>query len=131
MTERAPASSSFRAHLLADTSIASLAAFRILFGLLMMGGTIRFVASGWVEELFVRPTFFFKYSGFEWMPVWSPTGLYVHMGIVAISALLVALGLFYRASLLVFMLSFLGTLSEEFRSATRDKSRECKHEEDQ
>ena len=31
------------------------------------------MASGWIEELFVRPSFFFKYSGFEWMPVWSPT----------------------------------------------------------
>ena len=98
----------FQAKLREPVSIESLAVLRILFGGMMAAGTIRFLLSGWVEELFIRPTFFFKYPGFEWMPVWSPSGLYIHMGIVLTAALCVALGLFYRLSLLVFTLSFLG-----------------------
>ena len=88
--------------------IDSLAVLRVLFGLTMSFSTLRFMLSGWIEELFVRPTFFFKYPGFEWMPVWSPTGLYVHFLIATCSALMVAVGWYYRTSMAVFLLSFLG-----------------------
>ena len=40
---------------------ASLAVFRILFGLLMFGGAIRFLWNGWVERFFLQPDFFFHY----------------------------------------------------------------------
>ena len=56
--------------------------------------------------MFVRPSFFFKYPGFEWVHVWGPTGLYIHFGILITAALGVALGLFYRASLIVFVIGF-------------------------
>ena len=42
------------------------------------------------------------------MPVWSPTGLYVHFLIATCSALMVAVGWHYRTSMAVFLLSFLG-----------------------
>ena len=42
------------------------------------------------------------------MPVWSPTGLYVHFLIATCSALMVAVGWYYRTSMAVFLLSFLG-----------------------
>ena len=74
----------------------------------MTFGLIRFMVSGWIEELFVRPDYFFKYSGFEWMPVWSPTGLYVHFSIVAVAAFFVCIGFLYRISTLVFFVGFLG-----------------------
>ena len=109
MTEAdGPSIASLRSKLARPVPIQSLAAFRILFGLLMAAGTIRFVASGWIEELFIRPSFFFKYPGFEWMPVWSPTGLYIHFSIVTIAALFIALGLFYRVSTTIFLLGFAG-----------------------
>lgn len=97
-----------RHHLSKSVPIESLAALRILFGTMMALGTVRFVLSGWIEELFIRPSFFFKYPGFEWMPVWSPTGLNIHFAVVFISAICVAIGLFYRTSLVIFLASFLG-----------------------
>jgi vitamin K-dependent gamma-carboxylase len=92
----------------APVPIESLAALRIIFGIIMAVGTTRFLLSGWVSELFIKPTFFFKYLGFGWMPVWGPVGLYIHFGVVIIAALMVAAGWYYRIALSVFMLSFLG-----------------------
>ena len=54
----------------APVDIASLAAFRVLFGLVMAAGTIRFLAKGWVTELYLRPRFHFPYPGFEWVRPW-------------------------------------------------------------
>ena len=85
---------------------ASLAAFRILFGLLMCVGLVRFMLLGWIEEVFVEPTFFFKFPGFEWTVVWDPPWLYAHFVVTAIAALFVALGLFYRVAALVFFVGF-------------------------
>ena len=86
--------------------VASLAVFRVLFGLLMAAGLTRFLLSGWVEELFIRPSFFFKYSGFEWVQVWGPTGLYIHFGVLIVAAIGIALGLCDRLSLAVFAIGF-------------------------
>ena len=85
---------------------ASLAAFRVLFGLMMFAGTLRFIASGWVDKQYVEPSFFFKYFGFEWVAVWPRTWLYVHFGALAALALMIALGLFYRASCALFFAGF-------------------------
>ena len=95
-------------HAIEPVPIESLAALRIIFGIIMVAGTTRFILSGWVSELFIRPTFFFKYSGFSWMPVWSPIGLYVHFGVVITAALMVAAGWYYRIALSIFILGFLG-----------------------
>src|SRR5688572_20684013 len=57
---------SLRRTLSAPIDGASLAAFRILFGLLLAFAMIRFLANGWVEELYVRPTFYFSYEFFPW-----------------------------------------------------------------
>lgn len=85
---------------------ASLAAFRILFGLVLAAGVLRFTLSGWVHELFVRPDFFFKYAGFEWVVVPPPAVLYTLFGALVVLALCVALGLFYRVSVVLFGLGF-------------------------
>jgi hypothetical protein len=53
--------------------IASLVAFRILFGLLMSASMVRFLVKGWVEELYLQPTFFFTYPGFHG-PIPGPLG---------------------------------------------------------
>src|SRR5262249_7984538 len=44
--------------------IASLAAFRILFGLVMCGALVRSLAKGWVTIFFVEPAFHFTYAPF-------------------------------------------------------------------
>jgi hypothetical protein len=77
------------------TSAAPLAGFRIAFGLMLFGGIVRFWGNGWIETLYVRPSHFFPFYGFEFV---RPLGQYTYVlfAICGISALLVAIGLFYR-----------------------------------
>ena len=46
---------------------AGLGAFRALFGGLMVLAVIRFAWLGWIDELYVAPTYHFTYLGFEWV----------------------------------------------------------------
>jgi hypothetical protein len=91
--------------LLKPVSGAPLATVRFYFGLLMLVSLIRFVAYGWVEKLYLEPTWHFHYAGFEWV---QPLGIYTY-GLFALSGL-AAIGLMlahrYRLSALVFFLSF-------------------------
>lgn len=84
---------------------AALAVFRLAFGLMLFGGIIRFWAHRWIEEMYIAPRFYFHYWGFEWI---RPLGNYTYLLFVVcgISALLFALGLFYRLSAIVLFLSF-------------------------
>ncbi|MDF1661894.1 MAG: HTTM domain-containing protein [Planctomycetota bacterium] len=85
---------------------ASLAVFRMLFGLLMGIGAIRVMASGWVEILWGKPRFFFHYYGLEFIEPLSVSGMYGLYTATAIFAFCVALGLFYRLSIIGFFLCF-------------------------
>ena len=87
------------------TEAAPLAAFRILFGLMMLISIIRFWYNGWIQKLYIEPNFFFSYYGFEWV---KPLGPYTYLifFICGLSALLVALGHYYRLSIITFFLSF-------------------------
>lgn len=86
-------------------SAAPLAVFRIAFGLLMLISIIRFAAHGWIEQLYIQPTFHFSYLGFEWV---KPLGewTYLIFFICGLSALFVAIGFRYTISIVVFFLSF-------------------------
>lgn len=86
--------------------IAALVVFRILFGVLMCGGTLRFMSSNWIELFYIQPDFHFKYWGFEWVQVPGATGLYLLYGGIALSAALVALGAFYRIAIISFWCLF-------------------------
>ncbi|MAD61323.1 MAG: gamma carboxylase [Myxococcales bacterium] len=89
-------------------SSASLGIFRVLFGGVMCFSLLRFILSGWVEELWIRPDFFFKYAGATWMPVWEPTGLYLHVSLTLLGAVGVMLGLYFRYALFMFVIGFTG-----------------------
>jgi hypothetical protein len=86
--------------------IASLAAFRIVFGLVMCGGILRFLATGWIEPMYGAPRWFFKYPGFSWVEPWPAWGMYVHYGVLAALALAIALGAFTRIALALFVAGF-------------------------
>ena len=98
--------SRIRARLLEPRDAASLAVFRILFGSLLCLSSVRFLWNGWVDRFYGQPTFFFKYSGFEWIQVlplpWM-TAAYVAM---AVLAALIAAGFLYRLSIAAFFLIF-------------------------
>ena len=89
-----------------NISIAPLAVFRIVFGLLMLGSTIRFWALGWIEDHYIRSTVQFKYYGFDWVQLLPPAGMYaLHVGMI-LGALGIMLGYRYRLSALLFFLTF-------------------------
>lgn len=85
---------------------ASLVVFRAVLGALLFAATVRFWASGWIFEHYLRPTFFFKYHGFEWVRPWPGAWMYVHFAVMAVAAAFIAVGLFYRVSAAVFCVLF-------------------------
>ncbi len=86
-------------------SSAPLGVFRALFGAVMLFSIIRFAAYGWIEKMYVEPTFFFKYFGWEWV---QPLGNYTYIlfALCGVSALGVMLGFKYRISIVIFFLAF-------------------------
>jgi len=86
--------------------IASLAAFRIMFGLLMAASMVRFMAKGWVQQLYLAPAFHFSYPGFEWIRPWPGALMYAHFAFLTLFAIGIALGLFYRLCAVLFFLGF-------------------------
>ncbi|MCY7359305.1 MAG: HTTM domain-containing protein [Rudanella sp.] len=88
-----------------ETSPAPLAVFRVAFGLMMFGSIVRFWSKGWIEELYIKPAFFFSFYGFEFV---KPLGVWTYglFAVCGISALLVAVGLFYRVAAVGLFLSF-------------------------
>jgi len=89
-----------------EVDAASLAAFRILFGALMLISVIRFWANGWIRDIYVAPPFHFHYLGFSWLSPWPGFGMYVHFAVLGLASALVMLGLFYRASAALLFVSF-------------------------
>lgn len=106
---RAPLADRIRAAAVAPVDIASLAAFRIIFGTVMFVGILRFLTTGWIEPMYGEPRWFFTYPGLSWIQPWSVTGMYVHYGLLAILALAIAVGAFYRLAVVLFTLGFLYT----------------------
>jgi vitamin K-dependent gamma-carboxylase len=95
-----------RERLLRPVDGAGPAAFRILFGGVMFVALVRFLTSGWIPTFYGEPGFFFKYWGFHWVPVAPVAVMYALYGALAVLALFIALGLFYRASAALFFLGF-------------------------
>ena len=95
-----------RSALSAPVDAASLAAFRALFGFALFFGIVRFVANGWVDTLLTRPSFHFKYSGFAWVPVLPPAGMYALYAVMAVGALAIAIGWRFRIAAAVFTVTF-------------------------
>jgi hypothetical protein len=88
------------------TDVASLAAFRILFGLLMAAAMIRLLSKGWVRELYVAPAFHFTYPGFDWVRPWPEPFMTLHFVALALLALGVAAGIYYRFCITLFFVGF-------------------------
>ncbi len=83
-----------------------LATFRALFGAILFYSTVRFVASGWVDELLLAPKFHFTYPGFSWIQPWPRFWMFAHFGLMAVTAVGIALGFATRICAAVFFLAF-------------------------
>ena len=95
-------------HLLINqqSNIAPLVVFRIIFGAMMFGSTLRFILKGWVEELYINPTYFFTYYGFDWIKPLNENGMYAVFGLMLVSSIFILFGFLYRINILVFFLVF-------------------------
>jgi hypothetical protein len=85
----------------------SLAVFRILFGLLAFGVVAHYFFSGNIRLYYLEPKLFFHYEWVPWIRPWPGNGMYVHFAVMAIAALGLAFGLFYRISASIFFLSYI------------------------
>jgi uncharacterized membrane protein YphA (DoxX/SURF4 family) len=57
---------------------------------------IRFLVYGWVDELFIKPKFFFTYWGFSWVKPLPGCGMYAVFVLLALAGVCFAAGFFYR-----------------------------------
>ena len=72
---------------------------------MLFGSIVRFWSKGWIAELYIQPRYFFPFYGFEFV---KPLGPYTYglFAVCGLSALLVAIGLFYRVAIISLFLSF-------------------------
>ena len=87
---------------------ASLACFRILFGLNLSLYVFLLFPPAEIEYYFIQPKFFFSFSLFDILHLkpWPPSGMYIHFLVMGIAAIGIMLGIGYRLSLLIFFVTF-------------------------
>ncbi len=110
MTERAsvtrPRLEALADRLAAVKPAGALVAFRVALGLLVSVSALRFLAYGWVDELFVKPTFFFTYWGFGWVKPLPAAGMHALFVGLAVLGVCFAAGFLYRAVALLLFVAF-------------------------
>ncbi len=84
----------------------SLVFLRVSFGVIMLVEVWRFWDHGWIERYYIRPDFFFKYYGFAWVHPWPGDGMYWHFVLLAVLALMITVGAFYRLASVLFFFAF-------------------------
>ncbi|HWO09055.1 MAG TPA: HTTM domain-containing protein, partial [Polyangiaceae bacterium] len=85
---------------------AGLGLYRALLGALLLFSVARFWSYGWIEQLYVEPTFHFTYFGFGWVKPWPGAWMYAHFAVMGAAALCLCLGFQSRLSALLFGLTF-------------------------
>jgi len=84
--------------------IASLVFFRVTFGLIMLWEALRYLPH--IECFYLLPIFHFKFYGFGWVKVPPGNGMYYLLGSLAVLAILITIGLFYRVASTLFFVGF-------------------------
>jgi len=96
----------FNSYATKEVSAAPLAFFRIVFGFIMFASMVRFILKGWIYTLYIQPDHYFPFYGFEWVTPLPGNTMYIVFIILALSALCIGLGLFYRINTIVFFVLF-------------------------
>ena len=73
---------------------------------MMFASTLRFILKGWINDFYVTPKYYFTYYGFDWVKPLEENSMYILFGILLLSSLLIAFGLFYRISIVLFFFVF-------------------------
>ncbi|MEM6955002.1 MAG: HTTM domain-containing protein [Myxococcota bacterium] len=85
---------------------AGLHVFRFAFGVVAVIGAARFLTYDWVERLFARPVFHFRYLGFDWLPIPDADQIRVLFVVLLVLGLLIAFGLLLRITMAIYFLVF-------------------------
>ena len=94
------------ARLTAPVDIASLAAFRALFGGVLALAAVRCIVKGWVHTQYIQPRFHFAYPHLDFVQPWPGPGMYLHFAALVLAALGLALGAHTRLCAFVVALGF-------------------------
>ncbi len=85
---------------------ASLAVFRIVFGVVGVVSMARLVAYGWVTSLYADPVHHLRYPGMHWVPAPGVAGTYALVAAIAASSLAIAIGWHTRLAAAGFLVLF-------------------------
>ena len=72
----------------------------------MLFGISRFLINGWVEQLYIEPTYFFTYLGFDWVKPLEGNLMYVPFVLMIVAAISIMFGAFYRWGTAIFFICF-------------------------
>jgi len=98
--------SKYKRHLFEHIPIFPLVTLRIVFGAIMAISIARFYYHGWIHDLYIAPTYFFTYLGFDWIQPLGEQGMYMVFLALFLSAIGIMLGAFYRISTILFFILF-------------------------
>jgi len=88
------------------TPIEPLAFFRIMFGMMMLISTVRFISLGWVDYQYIDSKVFFKYYGFEWVQPMGRSAMYLLYSFMIVASAFIMTGFYYRVSAIFFFFAF-------------------------
>lgn len=84
----------------------SVAVFRIGFGLVAVYSSVRFLAKGWVDRLYLAPEHHLTYPGFGWVQPWPSPWMHLHVVVLALLGGCIALGYRHRLAAALFVIGF-------------------------
>jgi len=87
--------------------IASFVFFRFCFGTFLFLDICKKITLNHLHFRYIEPQFYFRYYGFDWIPIWPDWGIVLHFVVMGVLAAFIALGWWYRASLGSFLLLWL------------------------
>ena len=87
-------------------AVDSLAVFRIGFGLLVAFSSLRFLAKGWVDTLYLAPENHLTYRWFGWVAPLPAPWMHLHMVALAALGICIALGYRHRLATALFIVGF-------------------------
>ena len=96
----------FQARWLRPVAADSLAVFRIGFGLLVAFSSLRFLAKGWVDTLYLAPENHLTYRWFGWIAPLPAPWMHLHMIALAALGICIALGYRHRLATALFIVGF-------------------------
>ncbi len=84
----------------------TVAIFRIVFGTIMLWETLRYVIYERIDAYYIEPTVHFTYPLFGFVAPLPGDWMFLPFGVMGLTSLLIALGLFYIPATIIFLLTY-------------------------